>query len=269
MNKYISIIGCGWLGLPLAIELFKHGYTVKGSTTSADKMEVFKKEGILPFLVSISEAGITGSIVDCLKESEILIVNIPPGLRKNPEADFVKQMEMLCKYIERSTVKNVLYISSTAVYEDDISMPIITEESPTNGQSASAKQLIGAEQVFKTNVHFETTILRFGGLIGDGRNPAKFLSGKNMVKNPDGPVNLIHQDDCIAIIKTIIQEKHWNTEFNAVAPQHPSRKAYYTSLCKTHNLPVPQFDPSSQSQGKIISNEKVEQILKYNFQHHL
>lgn len=269
MNKLISIIGCGWLGLPLAMELIKNGYSVKGSTTSADKMEVLKKVGILPFLVSISDDGIKGTIDACLKDSAGLIINIPPGLRKNPEANFVKQMEMLCKHIESSTIKNVLYVSSTAVYEDDVSMPIITEESPTNGQSASAKQLIGAEQVFKSNSNFKTTILRFGGLIGDGRSPAKFLSGKTNVKNPEGPINLIHQEDCIAIIKTILLNKHWNTDFNAAAPQHPTRKAYYTSLCKSQNLPIPQFDLSGHSNGKIISSEKVERILKYDFQHQL
>ncbi|MBA6152071.1 SDR family oxidoreductase [Gelidibacter maritimus] len=269
MNKQISIIGCGWLGLPLAAELIKDGYVIKGSTTSTDKLEELKKVGIQPFLISISKEGINGNIDHCLEESEILIVNIPPGLRKNPDADFVKQMDLLCKHIERSTIKSVLYVSSTAVYEDDMSMPVITEESPKNGQSASAKQLIAAEQVFKTNQNFETTILRFGGLFGDNRNPAKFLSGKTDIKSPEGPINLIHQDDCIAIIKRIIQGQHWNTDFNAAAPQHPTRKAYYTSLCKSQNLPIPQFDSASQSRGKIISSKKVEQILKYEFKHHL
>ncbi|RXJ52678.1 Rossmann-fold NAD(P)-binding domain-containing protein [Gelidibacter gilvus] len=269
MNKHISIIGCGWLGLPLAAELVKNGHSVKGSTTSVDKMALLKKVGILAFLVSISEEGITGPIDACLKDSEILIINIPPGLRKNPNADFVKQMEFLCKHIETSTVKQVLYVSSTSVYEDDVKLSMITEKSPTNGQSATAKQLIAAEQIFKTNPNFETTILRFGGLIGEDRNPAKFLSGKTNVKDPEGPVNLIHQKDAIGIIKAIITDQHWNTDFNAASPQHPTRKAYYTSLCELQILPVPQFEDSGSSIGKIISSEKVERILKYDFQHHL
>src|SRR5690606_6155343 len=191
------------------------------------------------------------------------------GLRKNPDTNFIKQMELLCGYIENSTIKKVLYISSTSVYEDDVKFSIITEKSPTNGQSAAAKQLIAAEQIFKTNSNFETTIIRCGGLIGPDRNPAKFLSGKHHLKNPDGPVNLIHQKDAIAIIKTIVQNNHWQTDFNAAAPQHPSRKTYYTSLCKLQNLPRPQFDESDISIGKIISSDKIQQILKYEFQHHL
>ncbi|HUH27228.1 NAD(P)H-binding protein [Gelidibacter sp.] len=269
MNKHISIIGCGWLGLPLATELLKSGHFVKGSTTSVDKVALLKNAGIRPFLISISDVGITGPIEEFLKDSEILVINIPPGLRKNPDANFVKQMDFLCKHIETSTVKQVLYVSSTSVYEDVAKLSFITEESPTDGQSAAAKQLIAAEQIFKTNPNFETTILRFAGLIGDDRNPAKFLSGKNNIKDPEGPVNLIHQKDAIGLIKAIINNQHWNTDFNAASPQHPTRKAYYTSLCIIENLPIPQFEDSGPSLGKIISSEKVERILKYGFQHHL
>lgn len=269
MNKRISIIGCGWLGLPLATELVKNGHFVKGSTTSPDKIKFLRNAGILPFMVSISKNGITGAIEDFLKESDILIINIPPGLRKDPEANFVKQMELLNSYIENSDIKNVLYVGSTSVYSEEFEIPIITEESVLNGQSSTAKQLIAAEQIFKTNPNFKATILRFGGLIGGNRNPATYLSGKKDVKDPEGPVNLIHQDDCIGIIKSIIKNKHWNTDFNAASPLHPSRKTYYTSLCETQNLPLPQFDVSTPSKGKIISSEKVEQILNYGFQHKL
>ncbi|MGC1632576.1 MAG: SDR family NAD(P)-dependent oxidoreductase [Gelidibacter sp.] len=267
MNNRISIIGCGWLGLPLATELVKNGYIVKGSTTSPSKIEALKLVGIIPFVVSISEEGITGPIEECLKNSEVLIINIPPGLRKNPKANFIKQMDLLCKQIEHSDIKKVLYVSSTSVYEETLDMPIITEKNAPNGQSYSAKQLIGAEQVFKKTPNFQTTILRFGGLIGGDRNPARYLSGKENLLDPNGPVNLIHQEDCIGIIKTILHNDHWNTIFNAVAPQHPSRENYYTSLCETQQLPLPHFDHTTPSKGKIISSEKVERELHYVFTH--
>ena len=39
-KETITILGCGWLGLPLAQTLVKEGYSVKGSTTTEDKLEV-------------------------------------------------------------------------------------------------------------------------------------------------------------------------------------------------------------------------------------
>ena len=41
----ISLLGCGYLGFPLAIELIKKGYYVKGSTTTPTKLQQLKKTG--------------------------------------------------------------------------------------------------------------------------------------------------------------------------------------------------------------------------------
>ena len=44
-NKTISILGCGWLGHPLAKFLISENFIVKGSTTTISKLIslVFKK----------------------------------------------------------------------------------------------------------------------------------------------------------------------------------------------------------------------------------
>ena len=49
----ISILGCGWLGLPLAKALLKKKFHVNGSTTTVEKLDVLKDEGINPFLIDI------------------------------------------------------------------------------------------------------------------------------------------------------------------------------------------------------------------------
>ena len=51
MKKEISLLGCGWLGIPLASSLVKKGFAVKGSTTSSDKLEILKSEGVIPYLI--------------------------------------------------------------------------------------------------------------------------------------------------------------------------------------------------------------------------
>ena len=42
-NK-IGIIGCGWLGLPLAKEFISNNYKVKGSTTTKEKLKISEKQ---------------------------------------------------------------------------------------------------------------------------------------------------------------------------------------------------------------------------------
>ena len=266
LNKNISIIGCGWLGLPLAKQLVDAGYQVKGSTTSMEKIETLKSFGIDAFYVKLTEDFIKGDIAECLSDSKILIVNIPPGLRKYAETNFVQQMRCLIPYLERSSIKKVLFVSSTSVYGDDESTPTITEASIQNPESEAGKQLLKVEEMFNRNTHFQTTILRFSGLFGEDRHPAKNLSEKINIKNPDAPVNLIHLTDCIGIINAILKKDVWNDTFNASSIPHPTRQEYYTSICEKMKIPVPQFDHSTSSKGKYIDSTKLEQLLNYEFQ---
>jgi nucleoside-diphosphate-sugar epimerase len=275
MNQKISILGCGWLGLPLAKSLLSKGHEIKGSTTSESKLEMLKNAGILPFQIQLEEHQIIGNIEDFLKETHVLVIDIPPGLRRETstsnEMTFVNKIKNLIPYIEKSDVQKVIFVSSTSVYGDSFPIVEITEETKPNSDTESGKQLVISESLLQSNPHFKTTVIRFGGLLGDDRHPIKFLAGRTNVENPVAPVNMIQREDCIGIIEEILKQvQHdnweWNQTFNAVAPQHPTRKAYYHKKAEILNLPLPTFAEDSESKGKIISSKKVKTILGYSFQ---
>jgi nucleoside-diphosphate-sugar epimerase len=259
----ISILGCGWLGLPLAKSLIGNGFLVKGSTTSSEKIVRIEQAGITPFLIEIEESGINGDVDQFLSESQFLIINIPPKLRGNSTENFVSKIEYILPFIEKAGIKKVLFVSSTSVYSDE--EKVVTEETIPNPGTESGKQLLECEKLFQENSHFETTILRFGGLIGEDRHPVYFLAGRSDIENPDAPINLIHQEDCIGIILKIIDSNCWAETFNAVAPFHPSREEYYSKKAKDYNLEPPIFTHSKPSIGKTILSDKLENVLKYQF----
>jgi|SRR6218665_910774 len=259
----ISIFGCGWLGFPLAKALISNGFETKGSTTTASKLTVLQNAEIDVFLIAVSENGITGNLSGFLN-SDVLIVDIPPKLRGSEKENFVEKMRHLILEIEKSTIKKVLFISSTSVYADDNS--IISEEKTPNPDTESGRQLLASEQLLQSNQNFETTILRFGGLIAEDRHPVKFLAGKQNLENPEGPINLIHRDDCIGIILQIIKKNVWNETFNAVTPFHPTRKYYYSEKATIMNLPKPLFK-NADSVGKTILSDKLQTLLSYEFIH--
>ncbi|MBP6757705.1 MAG: SDR family NAD(P)-dependent oxidoreductase, partial [Flavobacterium sp.] len=142
---------------------------------------------------------------------------------------------------------------------------VVTEETELNPDTESGKQLVQAEQLLQSNSNFKTTILRFGGLIGEDRHPIKFLAGRKNIENPNAPINLIHQDDCVGIIMEILKLNSWNETFNAVTPFHPSRKEYYTQKAIDLNLALPEFNTENSSFGKTISSSKIETVLGYSF----
>ncbi|GAA4111092.1 epimerase [Aquimarina addita] len=265
MNKQISILGTGWLGLPLAQAFIDQNYTVKGSTTSISKLDSLQKEGISPFLVSLTESATKGSINAFLEESEILIINVPPGLRRNPDSNFVAKIQNLIPHIENSSIKNVLFISSTSVYADRLDYPVITTESLPDASHNAGKQLIAAELLLQNTISFKTTVLRFAGLFDERRHPATMLSKRKGIKNPLAPVNLIHREDCIHIINRIITTNSWNHIFNASSPNHPAKAAYYGAVCKKMELPIPDYDYDTISKGKIIDASTMEKVLEYKF----
>jgi nucleoside-diphosphate-sugar epimerase len=259
----ISILGCGWLGLPLAKALLSKGFSVNGSTTSTEKLAVLENVGIEPFLIALSENKATGSLTEFLENSEILIIDVPPKLRGSGTENFVSKIRNIIPFIEKSSVEKVLFISSTSVYNDD--EIFVTEETIPKPDTESGKQLLDTEQLLQNNNHFKTTILRFGGLIGEDRHPIKFLAGRENLDNPDAPINLIHQDDSIGIILKIIETDSWNETLNAVAPSHPSRELYYTQKAMDLNLALPKFNSEQNSGGKIILSARIENVLKYTF----
>ena len=260
--EQISILGCGWLGFPLAKSLLKKGHKVKGSTTTPSKIEFLEKAGIQSFLISLGTK-VEGKIDDFLEDSDILIVDIPPKLRGDLSKSFVSKIEAVVPFIEKSTIKKIIFISSTSVYADDNS--IVTEETQPLPETESGKQLVASEKLLHSNTHFQTTTIRFGGLIGEDRHPIHFLAGKSNIENPEAPVNLIHQEDCIKIIEEIIEKNFWNETYNAVNPFHPTRKDYYTEKAKKLDLEPPKFHNNQLSRGKKIDSTKLITHLRYDF----
>lgn len=259
----IGVLGCGWLGFPLAVSLIKSGYTVHGSTTSKEKLVDLKKRQIEPFLISLNEHSLYGSFFDFLQDVETLIINVPPKLRIEKKGSYVKKMQLLHQEVKKSAVRKIVFISSTSVYGDEEGE--VTEETVPEPLSESGKQLLCAENIFKNDANLQTTIIRFGGLIGPGRHPVTVLSGKKNLPNGNAPVNLVHLDDCIGIITAVISNSWWGETMNGVYPEHPSKQKYYTSQSLKRGIEAPVFIPNNFNIGKIVRSRVLINVKKFRF----
>jgi nucleoside-diphosphate-sugar epimerase len=251
-NKSISILGCGWLGEPLADLLHEKGWKVKGSTTTRSKLWALKMKGIEAYEIKLGEIHLPDVLPDFL-HSEYLVVNIPPhkGMREGElYVPFIKA-------IEASPVKKVILISTTSVYPD-------IHGEVTEDMADPNKLLFTVEQVFQISTHFETTVIRFGGLIGYDRHPGNFYFPGRHIPGPDVPVNMIHRDDCLGIITTILEKEVWGEVFNGVADSHPTKKEFYTAAAKFAGHEAPQFE-EGDVHYKIVSNQKLKDELGYTF----
>jgi len=256
----ISILGCGWYGLHVAKSLVDSGYQVSGSTTSPEKLSVLQSQGITPFLLNFDaqEAAFDASFFD----SDILIISLPPKRHAGEHGEYPDKIRKIAEAAERGSVKSVLMISSTSVYAD-VNRELAEEEVPVP-DTVSGEAIFEAEELLRKCTSFRTTILRFGGLIGPGRNLAKFFAGKTDIANGLAPVNLLHLEDCIKITHHILDHDAFGYTYNACSPDHPTRKDVYTLAASITGLASPVFIPEL-TKWKLINGNFVTKHLKYKY----
>lgn len=249
MKQQVSILGCGWLGLPLAKTLVQNGYQVLGSTTTPSKLSELESIGIRPFLIDIHLMDQPNS--SSFFSSEILIIAIT--------SKSLEDFQRLIDSIVVSPIKQVLFVSSTSVYP--MCNGVVTEATKTLDTP-----LASIEQLFLSQNSFETSILRFGGLFGATRLPVNFIRNK-VVSHPEGYINFIHQEDGIAVILKMIQSSLWSPILNVCSDSHPKRRDFYMQQTQKAGIPTPVFDESTPCSYKIVDSQKLKTLLNYQFKY--
>lgn len=263
MNRTVSILGCGWLGLPLAIKLVKSGYLVRGSTTTPSKIIELRRLGIESFLIDLSQN--IPFIDEEFLRSETLLINIPFRRDVKDPYGYYYQCEMVLKAILKVSVPFVLFVSSTSVYPEN--MLDAREDCFFEPDNDRSKALFRTENLFRNQRGINATVLRLAGLCGYDRKIGGFLAGRTDLKGGNAPVNLIHRDDCVEIMFQVIQKKIRGETFNLCCNGHPSKKELYTHAAQMLKLTPPVFDEHPDIRNKVVNNEKIKKVLNYSFQY--
>jgi nucleoside-diphosphate-sugar epimerase len=254
--KKISILGCGWLGMPLGEFLVDHDYTVNGSTTRSEKLYEIALRGMEAYQFDLDDE--RADFGDFFF-SDVVIIAIPPSSSKQ-ENGYQMQLERVKGLAEQAFVKNIILISSTSVYPDGNRM-VSESDASFEALTRSGISLLEAEQILKSE---HNTVIRFGGLFGGNRQPGRWFAGKKDLQGAISPVNMIHLEDCIHIIQRIIEGEHWGETFNACAGEHPSKKEYYKNMAERLGLEAPEY-VDGETSWKIVSSDYLIEKMGYEF----
>ncbi|MFM2482504.1 SDR family oxidoreductase [Celerinatantimonas sp. YJH-8] len=259
----IAVVGCGWLGTPLAIRLTQQGYDVRGSRQHPSELPELEQAGISAAALQLNPHCQCERPDVIFAGAQLLIINIPPR-RKQHDGDYhVAQIRALLKQVQQFQIGKVLLISSTSVYGS--LQGEVDESVPCEPSTASGTTLLEVEQMLMSQTGIQASVLRFSGLIGPKRHPGRFLMGKT-VDGADAPVNLIHQTDCIGLIEALIQRDVWGEIFNASCDEHPSKRLFYQAASRALGQAEPMFSHQAGS-TKIIRNDLIKKTLSYSFQY--
>ena len=187
-------------------------------------------------------------------------------------------LERLGEFDSLKTLKHFIYVSSTGVY-GDFGGKWIDETVSTNPTREGGKACVEAEQMIASSpLADRATILRFAGIYGPNRVPTRDrIESKSWDKiSSTGYLNLVHVEDGAAVIESVAEQfEQPNCEVYNVSDGAPSlRRDYYdfvSSQLGMGEVPWGVTDSASNdsraSSSKRVSNEKLMDRLKFDFQY--
>ena len=231
------IIGKGWLGSRLEKQLEKQ-FLIETTKRISDAKNCFS----IDFDAYKSEKISTNY--------DFVIVTIPFG-RKNNLTDLHSRFNHLIDFLGDYNNQLIL-LSSTAIYpesNDVISENLIETIYLNNPYYSIENQL--------KEKYNQLIILRLGGLMGDDRFLSKYIDLNS--PNLSQIVNHIHYKDVCQVIEKIIDSNKKNTTYNVVTPEHPTKEEVLEYQLNKKII------SSTNREGKIISSQKIQDELKYEF----
>lgn len=254
----VSVLGCGWLGLPLATELASRGYRVRGSVTQADKLKALAAAGIKGYRLELIPelTGDTGGFFD----ADVLFITLPPK-RREPDVGARYPAQVAAVLAATSESTRLVFTGSTSVYPD--LGRAVTEADAGGDVSASGRAILAAEKLLGAR---NATILRLAGLYGYDRQPGRRLAGRE-VAGGDTPVNLVHRDDVLSALLSVIERGVRDATLNVCAPEHPTREAVYTRQAERSGLAPPHFIEPHLRGYKLVSSEELQTALGFAFRY--
>ncbi len=269
--KNITIIGAGWLGLPLAQQLRANGHQVSVTRTRDLQVDSIKHAGLHTIRANLDEPCL--ELEEHLRQSQtdVVIGCFPPKLRQQQGENYAKQWQYLVDMAQRSQVKKIVMVSSTSVYpsvakemrEQDATLELAIGNPLF---SDNARSLLQAEYRVQ-NSGLEYVIVRCSGLIGPERHPARFVAKMAEVSR-SAPANLLHLDDAIGCV-IFAATRLTQHIVNATTPNTVSKAEFYQhALCSVDS---PDSLPNMvDTPDKRIVSEKIVQLgYKFHYQHTL
>lgn len=249
--KKITIIGLGWLGLPIAEKLQNDGWQVAGTKRTVGNLPV------QCYPLDLNHFAITPDLERILA-TDAMVIALPPSTTS--EEDYFLGIQKLTLFTMTKGLKHLIFISSTSV------LPM-SEGNFAEDTEVDPNSLLAKVENWLLSQKLDCDILRLAGLVGKQRHPVFYLAGKSNLKAPNQPVNLVHLEDCIAAISLLLEKPNGQRIFHLCAAQHPTRKDYYGEMAKRFGLADLQFSDENQPLVRVVKAEKICRELGFVYRY--
>jgi len=273
----VLIVGCGYVGLPLGVELVRLGHEVFGLRRNATAEDEMKAAGLQPLSGDVTRP----ETLAALPREYDWVVNCVAagGDVENYRQVYLQGTRNLIEWLAPNPPKKFVYTSSTSVYgQTDGSQ--VKESSPTEPLIETAKVLLETERLLLTAVadrKVTVVILRVAGIYGPDRGHGfkQFLKNEARIEG-DGSrfMNMIHRDDLISCIIAALKNGRAGEIYNAVDDEPVSQANFFQWLAGTVGKYPPPSEPKNPAENrkrgvtnKRVSNRKLKMELGCQFKY--
>jgi nucleoside-diphosphate-sugar epimerase len=274
----VLIIGCGYIGLPLGVELLRQGHAVSGLRRSAEGAALMQSSGLRPLTADITRPGDLAR----LPLPYDWIVNTASsgkGGAEEYQQIYYEGARNLLQWLAPAPPKRYIHIGSTSVYgQTDASQ--VMETSPAEPATPTGRILLATEKLLLDafrDRQFPAVLLRVAGIYGPGRGHylLQYLQGAAAIPGRgERFLNMIHRDDVIGGILTALKSGRAGEIYNLTDDEPVRQIHFYRWLSETLGKPMPPFVPNSPESAakrgdtnKKVLNRKLKMELGYAFRY--
>lgn len=272
----VLIVGCGYVGLPLGVELLRQGHEVYGLRRSEAGAAAVAQAGLRPLTADLSRpadlAALPGPfdwVVNCAASGG--------GTVEDYRAVYWEGTRHLLEALRTHPPKKYIYTSSTSVYAQDDGSAV-KESSPTEPLVPTGRVLLETEQLLLSahaERQFPAVILRVAGIYGPGRGHLfkQYLKNEaRILGKGERFLNMVHRDDVIGVILSALKNGRGGQVYNVVDDEPVAEIHFYRWLSETLGKWLPPFATEAETverkrgvTNKKIQNRRLKVELGYTF----
>jgi len=247
------IIGCGYVGLPLALRLHEQGHEITGWVHSEASAAELKAQPFHRIVTgSVADAEIWAAIVDTF-DVVIHCASSGRGGAAAYEEVFLRGVAMMNAHQPKA---RRLFVSSTSVY-GQTQGEVVTEKSVAEPSTDTGRILRLAEMAALVE---GTMVVRSAGIYGPGRGVLweKFKREEAVIEG-DGLrwINQIHQSDLVGALAWLMEKGMPGEIYNASDDAPVTQADFYAWCAEFLKKPIPPHGPVNVNRKRGLTNKRV------------
>ncbi len=253
MARKTLIIGCGYVGLPLALRLQEQGNEISAWVRSPASAGLLKENHFQRVIVGDVAADDVWKNVCEIYDLVIHCASSGRGGEAAYREVFLEGVRMMARHQPRA---RKLFVSSTSVY-GQTQGEIVTEDSAAEPASATSRILRVAEA---EALMADMMVVRSSGIYGLERGVLfqKFRNGEAIIEG-DGLrwINQIHQRDLVDALVHLIERGEPGQIYNATDDTPVTYLDFYKWCGEFLQKPMPPFGPVNLQRKRGLTNKRV------------